>query len=280
MSASELKKKEAELQQKEADLENFRVQLENFKATLEARKEKAKKNDAVQALANLESSRAAKSQTIVKGVIGNVCEFSLDEDWDLWYSRLQMYFVANDVEQDKMPPVFLTLLGKDGYALLQNLLSPLKPHEVTLNTMVTTLKSHLQPAPSVIAERYKFKECRQSEGQDVKGFLAKLKKASTHCDFGTSLDSALRDQFVWGLTSEHIKKKLLSEVKLTYNRAVELAFSLEAADQNAAEMKFNQKEAVHFIKSHRRKSPFVSGKGEQCRHQQQRHKVNGTTKST
>ena len=68
MLFNELKEKEAEVLQNEC-------KLENFKATLEAREEEVKKNDAVHALANLESSRAAKSQTIVKGVIGNSCEF-------------------------------------------------------------------------------------------------------------------------------------------------------------------------------------------------------------
>ena len=92
-----------------------------------------------------------------------------------------------------MPPVFLTLLGKNGYALLQNLLSPKNTHEVTLEYMVSTPRSHLQPDLSVITG---FKECRQNDRQSVKSFLANLKKASTHCDIGESLDSSMRDQFV------------------------------------------------------------------------------------
>ena len=133
---------------------------------------------------------------VVRVTIGAVSEFTLDEDWQLWYDQLEMYFYANEVEASRQPAVFLTLLGKDGYALLHNLLSPTKPHEVTLKVMVATLQKHLQPTPSVISERYKFKDCRQKEGQDVKSFLACLKKAAQYCNFGANLDSALRDQFV------------------------------------------------------------------------------------
>ena len=97
-------------------------------------------------------------------LIGAVSEFTLDEDWQLWYDRLDMYFYSNEVEALRQPAMFLKLLDKDGYALLHNLLFPIKPHEVTLKDMVAPLQKHLQPIPSVILERYKFKECRQKEG--------------------------------------------------------------------------------------------------------------------
>ena len=43
-----------------------------------------------------------------------------------------MYFVAKEIEESRMPAVFLTLIGKDSYALLQNLLWRTKPYEVTI----------------------------------------------------------------------------------------------------------------------------------------------------
>ena len=274
MSAQEIKKKEAELAQKEAELRKFQGEFEAWKETtenaLKAREEEIKRQEGASSLLGVQHERLHEStKTVVRGIIGNVTEFSLDENWELWYERLQMYFLANEIKDFKMAPVFLTLLAKKGYALLQNLLSPRKPYDVTLRDMVSVLKSHLQPAPSIIAERYKFKECKQSEGQDVKTFLANLKQAPRYCDFGTNLDSALRDRFVWGLISETCKRKLLSENNLEYARAVEIALSLEAAEQNAAEMKRNvdYREGVHFVKNHRVKQPFSSG-NRPHRHQQ------------
>ena len=65
--------------------------------------------------------------------------------------------------------------------------------------------------------------------QRVTQYITHLKKLSTHCSFGDTLNERLRDQIVVGLKSESIQKRLLSESKLTYDRACELAKSLETA---------------------------------------------------
>lgn len=53
---------------------------------------------------------------------------------------------------------------------------------------------------------------------------------------GTYLDEALRDRFVCGLRSEAAQKKLLTEDKLTFARAVEIAKSLETATESARKL--------------------------------------------
>ena len=67
--------------------------------------------------------------------------------------------------------------------------------------------------------------------------MANLKKYSRFCEFDQNLDSNIRDQFAWGLSSEAIKKKFLEERELTYHRAVELALSLESAGRDVAQMR-------------------------------------------
>ena len=55
------------------------------------------------------------------------------------------------------------------------------------------------------------------------------------CKFGSNLSENLRDQFVCGLRSDTIRQRLFAEDDaLTYNNAVKLATSLEAAERNAA----------------------------------------------
>ena len=53
------------------------------------------------------------------------------------------------------------------------------------------------------------------------------------CEFGATLDDALRDQFVSGLRSEAMHKRLLTEDKLTLPRALEISTGMEAVTQNA-----------------------------------------------
>lgn len=241
-------------------LNKYKEDLELWKQRLCAEREKIneekEKLDASQSL--LMAGRSQNVKTIVKGTIGNIAEYSLDDNWSQWYERLEMYFHANEVEDNKKVPLLLTLLGKEGYALLRNLMMPVQPSQSSLAELTKTMKDHLQPAPSVISERYKFTECRQREGEDIKRFLANLKRLSTFCEFGANLENSIRDQFVWGLLSEAIKKKLLGEKDLTFKRAGELALLSESAGRDAAEMKpASNGAALNFVSTKERQSKTV-----------------------
>ena len=54
----------------------------------------------------------------------------------------------------------------------------------------------------------------QQEGESVAEYVVALKELSTHFDFGTFLNDALRDRLVCGL-KEAIQKILLTEAELT-----------------------------------------------------------------
>ncbi|XP_063369723.1 uncharacterized protein LOC134658050 [Cydia amplana] len=96
------------------------------------------------------------------------------------------------------------------------------------------MQDHVEPKPSFMAERYRFRLRRQGEEETVAQYLTELKKLSKHCEFDTSLEDNLRDQFTCGLKNDTIKQRLFAEKSLTYSKAVSLALSLEAAERDAA----------------------------------------------
>ena len=53
------------------------------------------------------------------------------------------------------------------------------------------------------------------------------------CNFEASLEDLLRDQFMCGLRSEAMHKRLLTEESLTLKRAIEIAIGTEAAQKDA-----------------------------------------------
>ncbi len=59
-------------------------------------------------------------------------------------------------------------------------------------------------------------------GEFVSAFIAELRKLTEYCNFGDSLDKTLRDRIVGGINHE-ATQKILSEIKLTYTRAVGIA---------------------------------------------------------
>ena len=64
-------------------------------------------------------------------------------------------------------------------------------------------------------------------------FMADLGRMAIDCEFRATLDDALRDQFISGLRSKAMHKRLLTEDKLTLPRALEISTAIDSAAQNA-----------------------------------------------
>ena len=104
--------------------------------------------------------------------IGAIEHFS-GKDWELYAERLQEFLLANDLGEiklkddnsnatvvkaraEKRRAVLLSVIGPATYSLLRNLVSPAKPSEKTFEDLVTALKDHYAPTPSVPVQRFKF----------------------------------------------------------------------------------------------------------------------------
>lgn len=59
---------------------------------------------------------------------------------------------------------------------------------------------------------------------------------SVNCNFGAYLKTALRNQLVCGVRNKRIKDRLLESKELTYEKAVEIATSLEASQENGSQI--------------------------------------------
>ena len=161
--------------------------------------------------------------------------FNLDmgEDFTEYSERFGQFLLANSVgNADMKRAVFLSTVGAPAYKLLRGLLGA----EVTTKSfddLVKTLKEHLQPAPNVIAERFKFNKRDRKQGESVNSYIAELRKYSEHCAFGDGLNEYLRDRFVCGLNSQSIQQKLLAVKDLDLTRALEIARSFESSSKDA-----------------------------------------------
>ena len=167
-------------------------------------------------------------------VIGHLAEFQPQKKKCL---RVSLYFEANGVAEDKQVPVLLTAIGRDMYALLTSLLSPAKPRSKTFEQITTVLKAHFEPKPITIAERFHFHRRQQGENENIAEYVAELRHLASMCEFNDYLNQALRDRLVCGLRHEAMQKRLLTESKLTLTKAIEIAQSLEAAEQNSQQIK-------------------------------------------
>ena len=152
-----------------------------------------------------------------------------------YLERVDLYFRANDVPNDKKVSVLLNFIGAKTYTLLRNLVAPTAPADKTLAQLKQVLRKHFKPTKIVIAERFNFYHRNQREDESVADYVAELQRLSMDCDFGDFLKPALRDRLVCGLKNESAQKKLLTEANLTFTRAVEIAEGNEAAEASTQE---------------------------------------------
>ncbi|XP_049886416.1 uncharacterized protein LOC126380879 [Pectinophora gossypiella] len=168
--------------------------------------------------------------------IGKLGPFDLDKDnWDLYVDRLEQYFIANDIKEAVKVATLITVIGSDAYELMVNLCTPEKPSTKSFSQLVKVMKTHLQPRPSLLAERFKFRQRSQKRGEKVADYAAELKKMTKDCGFTSStLKENLRDQFVCGLISDAIRQRLFTEDGIEFDKAYQLAVTMETAETDAA----------------------------------------------
>ena len=126
-----------------------------------------------------------------------------------------------------------TLVGAETYLLLKSLVSPRKPADLSFEEITDKLKSHLKPRRLTVAERYKFHQCAQKDGEGVTAFAAELRRLASTCNFGDFLGEALRDQLVCGIRSSNTQRKLLSGDR-SFDQAMQMALADEVADKQIA----------------------------------------------
>ena len=122
------------------------------------------------------------------------------------------------------------MIGPKTYGVLRNLLAPGRLQEKGYSEVVQMLTRHFEPQRIVIAERFKFYRRSQGEGESVVDFVAESRRLASSCEFGNFLNDALRDRLVCGLSNEATQRRLLTEEKLAFISALELAKSQEVAE--------------------------------------------------
>ena len=177
-----------------------------------------------------------------------------------------MWFTLNNVKLNDQPKYLVAIVGTEALDLIIDLCYPDKPESVAISTIERLVEEHLSPRRSVIAERMIFRSCRQTESQSISEYLVQLKKLSKVCKFKSNdlLKENLRDQFVFGLLSDRIRQRVLTEPDdaATYGHVTELALSLEAAVRDsgpaaaAGQLRAGGADAVHAVSGGGGRAPW------------------------
>ena len=193
--------------------------------------------------------------TRIMPYLGHIDPYDGVEPLDAYLQRLEAFFDTNDIgkftvpdganeaakkeakkkAEEKKVSALVTLIGKQTYGVLQDLCKPDLPRALKYDELVKKLEKHYRPVRLDVAESFKFHRCVQSETESVTEYSTRLRGAATYCNFGAFLLRALRDQFVCGVRSKDIQKKLL-ETDRDFQACIDVAEAAEAAAKESANL--------------------------------------------
>lgn len=160
--------------------------------------------------------------------------------WSRWVDRFELMLSVSGIPEQKKLTFLLHYMGQDAYNTVCDKLAPEKPSDSNYETVVETLEQFYEPKPLELVENFKFHKRYQLDNETVEEYLTTLRKLAIHCNFGTYLDTALRNQFVFGLKSSAAQKRCLEKKELKLNDAYEIALAAEMAEKGGAEIQSTQ----------------------------------------
>ena len=113
------------------------------------------------------------------------------DDWSTYVERLDLFFLANKIKDNKKVAVLLTVLGTKAYGLLLMIIASSKPTKKTYKQLVDAIKSYVEPKSIVITEHFWFHCQDQKEWEILVQYLAQLCKLTEHCEFLGSISKKL-----------------------------------------------------------------------------------------
>ena len=85
--------------------------------------------------------------------IGKIDPFNdAEEDWPSYVERLEMFFMVNNVEDEKRTAALVSLIGGKTYGLLKSLTASEPPSSFTFKQLTDLLRNHFNPKPLVIGD--------------------------------------------------------------------------------------------------------------------------------
>ncbi|XP_045463872.1 uncharacterized protein K02A2.6-like [Harmonia axyridis] len=171
-----------------------------------------------------------KTQVIYRATIGSIAEYSSDDDWSLWAERLEQYFSANDIDQEKRVPVLLTLIGDKAYKTLRDLCDPALPKDKTYKELRDILTAQFSKKVSIFKERIEFYNLKQMEREAVRSWYVRIKNKASACKFRANLNEILKDKFVAGMCkSPKLDRVCEEDHTKSLAQVLEVAVNKEAA---------------------------------------------------
>lgn len=163
-------------------------------------------------------------------------------DKSSYLQRFEYHCRAHRIPDDQQLSSLYVVIGSNTCEVLKNTCLPEPLHKLSYTQVKEKLGEIFDCKRCQIVERYWFHLIRQLEHEDIQRCVDQLKRQVVKCDNGEYANIVLRDQFVLGIWDDNIHKRLLSEVKLTFERVVDITLINEQVNCDVASIKTHTQE--------------------------------------
>ena len=162
-----------------------------------------------------------------------------------------MALAANEMPEKRKRALLLHCLGSEG----QQIFLTLPDTSVTYKSACEALPAFFVPRMNVVAERSRFRQRVQRQGESTVQYVAALRDLLLNCDFGALADDMIRDQIIEKTSSSRIRERRLLETDLTLLKAITMASQIETAVAEAKAMASATEATVQVVRGRTNVNP-------------------------
>ncbi|XP_072329996.1 uncharacterized protein [Scyliorhinus torazame] len=149
---------------------------------------------------------------------------NLGTNWKLFRQRFDLYIRATEKQSASDETKIAMLLfyaGQHATDVFNSLVFEEGENQSKYDTVILKLDQHFQVEVNESFERYLFQQRLQGKEELFQPFLTHLRILAQSCGYGTTTESMIRDQIVFGVASSGLRQQLLKIKSLTLASAVE-----------------------------------------------------------
>lgn len=160
---------------------------------------------------------------------------NLELNWLMWKQKFNNYLIAREKiskgDETKIA-IFLTLIGDDGIKIYNTIkktdLLNIKSEE-SFDKVVEEFEKLCVGKINIVYERHCFLTYKKVDGQSIDNYVTELKIKAVSCEYGSLVDSIIRDQVVLSITNQALQERLIGITDLSLEKAVEITKRTENA---------------------------------------------------
>ncbi|KAK0132248.1 hypothetical protein N1851_032926 [Merluccius polli] len=163
---------------------------------------------------------------------------NLSENWRRFRQRFELYLTAAGGASKSatvQSSLFLHVAGEEAVEVYNTFTYEADDDKHKLPIILDKFEEYCNPKKNTTYERYKFFTCVQGD-MSISQYITELKLKAKSCEFGQLQDSLIRDRVVCGITSDTMRERLLREMDITLEKAMQLCLASETSKAQIKQM--------------------------------------------